>query len=63
MFTVSCPQLVQDVLVLDRLINARTPTPHGDVIEFRCPCGGSGVRLNNPGSHSGRLVHHQALAA
>ena len=63
MFTVTCPQLDQDVLVLDRFIEARTPTRHGTVVEFRCPCGGSGVRLNDPGCASGRLVHHQAWAA
>lgn len=63
MFVVNCPQLDREVVVFDRLIDARTPTRHGTVVEFRCPCGGSGVRLNDPGAVSGRMVHHQSRSA
>jgi hypothetical protein len=62
-FTICCPRLVRDVPVTDRDVEARTPTAHGTVVEFRCLCGGSGVHLGEPGAASGRLVHHQARAA
>jgi len=59
-FVVTCPYLDRDVLVFDRNVRASTPTRHGTVVEFHCPCGGSGVRLNDPGAVSGRLVHHDS---
>jgi hypothetical protein len=58
MFTVQCPDLHERVLVTDRLVEARTPTPHGTVISFHCPCGGEGVRLNDPDSDAGHVVAH-----
>lgn len=58
MFAVTCPYLDREVLVFDQFVEARTPTRHGTVVEFHCPCGGSGVRLSDPGSASGHLVHH-----
>lgn len=59
MFAVTCPALDQEVLVFDQFVLARTPTRHGTVVEFHCPCGGEGVRLTDPGATSGKLVHHQ----
>jgi hypothetical protein len=58
-FAVTCPDLDQEVLVFDQHVLARTPTRHGTVVEFHCPCGGEGVRLTDPGAASGKLVHHQ----
>lgn len=62
MFHVTCPRLDREVMVFDHHIHARTPTRHGTVVEFSCPCGGSGVRLTDPGATSGHLVHHDSHA-
>lgn len=59
MFAVTCPSLGRDVMIHDRLIGARTLTAHGMVIEFACTCGAAGVRLNDPGAVSGRMVLHR----
>ena len=63
MFVVDCPELETQVLVFDRQIEARVPTRHGTVVQFRCSCGATGARLNDPGAVSGRLVVHRAAAA
>ena len=60
MFAVTCPDLDREVLVFDQHVEARTPTRHGTVVQFHCPCGGAGVRLTDPGTVAGRLVHHQS---
>ena len=62
MFHVTCPSLDQKVLVFDQHVRARTLTRYGTVVEFACPCGGNGVRLNDPGAVSGRLVRHESHA-
>jgi hypothetical protein len=62
-FAVTCPYLDQKVMVFDQHIRARTPTTQGTVVEFQCPCGGRGVRLNDPGAVSGRLVFHDIQAS
>ena len=62
MFHVTCPSLDRKVLVFDQHVRARTATRYGTVVAFACPCGGTGVRLNDLGAVSGRLVHHESRA-
>jgi hypothetical protein len=44
MFSISCPSLDREVLVLmsTRQLASMTNTPHGIVMEFECPCGAQG---------------------
>jgi hypothetical protein len=64
MFSIQCPSLDREVLVLmsTRQLTSMTNTPHGIVMEFECPCGAQGVYLTGNAAKPSRVIYHEHAA-
>jgi hypothetical protein len=61
MFSIPCPSLDREVLILmsTRELSSMTNTEHGIVLEFECPCGAQGVFLTGNAAQPSSLIYHQ----